>query len=130
MSAQRVLARSYNLNERIKAVGTRTGKEPEATSTFLWRICHALDEPPRMLAKNIGLPYEEIAPLLRSRHTVAEIDKDDTWWAINSYVDRKLGLLLAIKADLNRALQKDRAKRLMRIKDFERMRYNRSHAKK
>lgn len=108
-------------------MGQRTGKEPDSNSTFLWRICHALDEPPRMLAKNIDRPYSEVAPLLDDRHHLIEIDRDETWWAISRYVDKKIGLLLAIKAELNKALQHDRAKRLTRIEHFEKMKRRRNH---
>lgn len=106
-------------------MGHRTGKEPNGKDTFLWRICHALDEPPRMLAKSIELPYTEIEPLLDHRHNLIEIDRDDTWDAISRHVDKRIATLLAVKAELNRALQSDRTKRLQRIETFERIR-NRS----
>lgn len=93
----------------------RTVTPPTVNDTFLWRICKALDEPPRMLASNIGVPYEELAPLLEERHKLVEIDRDEVWWKIGEYTDRRLGELMAVKAELNAALQRDRRKRAVRI---------------
>jgi len=103
-------------------MGRRTGKRPTADDSFLWRICHALDESPRGLAKSCGLDYEhDVAPLLNGqKDMLADIDRDETWWAISEYVSRRLGDLFAVKADLNRALQKDRGKRILRQERFRR----------
>ena len=99
-------------------MGLRTKKEPDVNDTFLWRICHALDEPPRMLAHNIGVPYSDIEPLLDERHKLVEIDRDEVWWLIEEYVSKKLGYLMAIRGELNKALQRDRTKRVMRHERF------------
>lgn len=68
-----------------------------------------------MLAANIGVPYGELAPLLDARHLLAEIDRDEVWWLIGEYTDRRLGDLLAVRQELNMALQRDRSKRAVRI---------------
>ena len=78
------------------------------------RICKALDEPPRMLASNLGIPYSELEPLLKERYLVAEIDRDETWWLIAEHVGKRLALLMAIKLELEKALQRDRAARIVR----------------
>lgn len=96
-------------------MGNRTGKEPSAEDTFLWRILHALDEHPYELAKNIGVRHKDIKAMLGDRQTLADIDRDETWWLISEYVNRKLGSLLAVKAELNKALQSDRARRALRV---------------
>ena len=88
---------------------------PSVEDTFLWRICKALDEPPRMLAFNIGVDYDELAPLLDARHKLAEIDRDETWWKISAYADRRLGEIMAVRAELQSALQRDRSNRAVRI---------------
>lgn len=93
----------------------RTVTPPSVEDTFLWRICKALDEPPRMLAFNIGVDYSELEPLLDARHKLAEIDRDETWWLISQYTDKRLGEMLAIKAEMNVALQRDRSKRAVRL---------------
>lgn len=93
----------------------RTGKRPTTDDTFLWRICHALDVPPRMLAAEINVPYSEIHPLLDERHLLVEIDRDETWWKIAEYVDRRVGELMAARMELSKALQRDRTRRALRI---------------
>lgn len=100
-------------------MGLRTGRGPTASDSFLWRICHALDEPPRMLAKNIGVDYKDLLPLLDGqRGALAELDRDEVWFKINEYVSKKTGLLLAIREELNRKLQADRTKRTTRLTRF------------
>lgn len=93
----------------------RTGSLPTSSDSFLWRVCKALDEPPRMLAANIGVPYEELEPLLYDRHKLAELDRDEVWWKIAEYADKRMGLIMAIRVELNKALQRDRAKRAVRV---------------
>lgn len=93
----------------------RTVSPPKVTDTFLWRVCKALDEPPRMLASNIGVSYDELAPLLDQRHQLAEIDRDEVWWKVAEYADRRLGEIMAIRGELSKALQRDRSKRAVRI---------------
>lgn len=99
-------------------MGLRTGKEPDSDDTFLWRICHALDLSPRELAKNIGVKYKELEPLLRTRSQVAEIDCDEVWWLISDLVSKQCGYLMAIRSELSKALQKDRVKRIQRHDKF------------
>lgn len=101
-------------------MGIRTGKEPGADDSFLWRICHALDEPPRMLAKNAGVEYRDLHPLLEGqRGMLAELDRDEAWIKISEYVARKTGLLLAVREELNRKLQADRTKRATKLERFK-----------
>lgn len=88
---------------------------PETADSFLWRICKALDEPPRMLAHNIGVPYHQLAPLLSDRFHLAEIDRDEVWWKVAAYVDERMGILMAIRHEMTRALNTDRSKRAARI---------------
>lgn len=100
-------------------MGLRTGKQPEVGDSFLWRICHAIDEPPRLLARNIGVPFKELEPLLHHMAgMLVEMDRDEVWWKIDEYVSRKLGMILAIKYEMNKALQRDRKKRVQRQERF------------
>lgn len=93
-------------------MGLRTGKEPDVTDTFLMRICHALDVTPKELARGIGVSYKkEIEPLLGQRSLIAEIEKDEVWFLISEYVAKRMGSLMAIRFELNRALQADRVRR-------------------
>lgn len=101
-------------------MGLRTLKAPDVTDSFLWRICHALDEPPRMLAKNAGVEYKDLEPLLQgNRARLAEIDRDHVWWAVSEYVTYKLGMLMGIKEELNRALQAERVKRATKLERYK-----------
>lgn len=83
--------------------------------TFLQRICIALEVTPRGLARKLGVPYKEIEPLLSPRHMLAEIDRDPTWWKIAEYVDKRMAMHMAVKNELNKALQQDRTKRAARL---------------
>lgn len=97
-------------------MGRRTGKEPDSSDTFLMRICHALDETPQELAKSIGVKYKaDIFPLLGPRNTVAEMERDDTWFLISEYVAKKMGYLMAVRMELDKALQQDRARRAVQV---------------
>lgn len=87
---------------------------PETSDSFLMRICKALDEPPRMLAYNLGVDYSELEPLLDDRHKLAEMDKDYVWWELSRYVDERLGVLMAIRFEMTKALEKDRSRRAVR----------------
>lgn len=87
----------------------------EKTPTFLQRIIDALELTPHKLAKAIGVPRKEIEAMLAPRHALAEIDRDATWWLIAEYVDKRLAMTMAVKADLNAALQRDRAQRAARL---------------
>lgn len=89
--------------------------KPSTEETFLQRICTAIELTPRELAKRIGVKYTEIEPLLSPRHLLAEIDRDDTWWKIAELVNARVGTLLAVKAEMNKALQRDRTKRAARM---------------
>lgn len=100
----------------------RTLKDPEVNDSFLWRICHALDEPPRLLAKNIGVDYKELHPLLDGqRSMMVEMDRDEVWFKISEHVARRLGALMAIRMELDRALQADRVKRVSRNERFKKL---------
>jgi hypothetical protein len=99
-------------------MGSRTNKQPTSEDTFLWRICHALDEPPRMLAANLGIDYREVEPLLDDKYLLVELDRDEVWWAISEYVSKRLGMIMAIQLELQTQLQKERTKRVMRVERF------------
>lgn len=93
----------------------RTGDLPKSEDTFLWRICKALDEPPRLLASRLDIPYEELAPLLHPLNQISDIDRDVVWWKVLEHVDEKLGLVMAIRHELDKALQADRVRRALRL---------------
>lgn len=93
----------------------RTGKRPSVDQPFLERICHALDEPPRVLARNAGIEYKELAAIMTPRYLVAEIDRSDTWQAIAEYADKRLADMLAVRQELNKLTQSHKTQRAMRL---------------
>ena len=101
-------------------MGRRTGKAPEVNDSFLWRICHALDEPPRLLASNIGVAYKELLPLLDGqRGELCELDRDEVWMKLSRYVAQKQGAIMAVREELNRKLQSERTRRASRLERFK-----------
>lgn len=92
----------------------KTVSPPQVADTFLWRVCKALDEPPRMLAANLGVPYAEVAPLLLPRPGLVETYNDEVWWKLSEYVDRRLGEIMAARNELQKAVEKDRQARVVR----------------
>lgn len=68
-----------------------------------------------MLAARIGVEYAELEPLLDDRHKLVEIDRDEVWWKLAEHVNVRIGELMAIRHELDKALQKDRASRAVRI---------------
>lgn len=89
------------------------------SETFMDLICQACDKTPREMAKAIGVSYKELVPLLASRHSVAEIDRDEVWYRVSEYVATRIGYMLAVKGELNKALQQDRKKRILRKQRFD-----------
>lgn len=83
---------------------------------FLNRICVALDMRPKDLAKRIGVKFSDIELLLGyERSDLVEMDRDETWFLIQDYVNKKLGSLMAIRAEMEAALQKDKVARVLRV---------------
>lgn len=100
----------------------RRVRRPKTSDSFLRRVCYALDEHPTRLASSIGVPYKELQPLLTGQSSLlVEMDRDDTWIKIMEYVDIRLGLLLAIKGELSKKLQKDLVKRLRQTERFQQL---------
>lgn len=101
-------------------MGQRTGQDVKANQSFLVRVCNALDEPPRMLAKNIGVEYDELKPLLTgSRGQLVDFDKTDVLWKVYDYVSMRMGMMLAIREELDRKLQADRSNMAARMERFK-----------
>lgn len=94
-------------------MGRKTSKTPSADDSFLWRICHALDEHPSTLAENIGVPYKELKPLLnKTKSRIADPDYEEVWWKLNEYVSKRIGSLMATKYELNKMLQDARVRKV------------------
>lgn len=96
-------------------MGYHTKREPAEDQSFLERICNALDYKPHELAKILSVPQKDLGELLRPLKEVADINKDSVWWAISAYVNKRLGQHMAIKHELDVALNKQRVQQAARI---------------
>lgn len=68
---------------------------------------------PGKFAKAVGIPWGEFVPLLDNRPPTQ--DEDAAWILINEYVNNRLGLLMAVRHELNVNLQTTRARRAVRL---------------
>lgn len=94
--------------------------KPTVNDSFFVRICNALGVPPRVLAKDIGVKYAEIKPLLTgSAGELVDVDRDEVWLRLYEHVSAKMGMLIAIRHELDKKLQTDRKKRLLRTERFK-----------
>lgn len=108
-------------------MGQRTGKKPTADDSFVWRICHALDIMPAELAYELGVTVEDVYAVLDlPLQDIAESEHDTVLWALSEYVAAKLGYLMAVKHQLDRKLQKERAVRVDRMARFRRFMHEES----
>lgn len=84
------------------------------------RVCKALDLTPKQLAKKLKLSYDDdVQPLLSGgKSTIGELDRDEIWWKIDMYVSKRMGFLMAIKSELAKGIQKDRARRVLTQERF------------
>jgi len=97
------------VGDRARTTGSGDG--------FVNLICDALDIPPRALAAKLGVEYAELKLLMDTKAVMlAEVDMNETLWKLSAFVAEKLGVFMAVKEQLDRKLQADRANRIMRIK--------------
>ncbi len=89
---------------------------PKPTLNLLRRACYALGKEPRPLAHLLGVSYkQELEPLIRvPDRELSDLDMDEVFVKLEEHVNRKLGLLLAVRADMQRIMQAQRTKRAAR----------------
>lgn len=86
---------------------------PQGDQPLLLRVCHALDLHPHELAKALGMKQGEVKSLITLQ--VQEHDMDgELWTGIEKYVNDQLAYLMAVKLDMQRVMQKHRAKQALR----------------
>jgi hypothetical protein len=96
-------------------------KKPEASDPFIWRVCYALELHPTELAERLGVNYKkEIKPLLNATGGQIGFEYDDLWIKIQELVSEKMGYCMAVRGEIDKALQKERAKRIQRYEQFKR----------
>lgn len=91
---------------------------PKTDDTFLARILKTLNMSATELAATLRVPVADIELFLRPRYELVEIDRDELWWKISELVDQRIGLLMAARHELQKALQSDRARRALRTERF------------
>jgi len=88
---------------------------PDASQGFLQRICNAIEIDPKDLAKRLDLKYKtDIEPFLHLPASQLAIELDDTFDTIYQHVSERVAMLLAVKFELDKQLQKERERRLQR----------------
>jgi len=86
------------------------------------RIVLALDDTPKGLAEKLGVDVKDLTPLMKTdAKTVSDLETDDVWWALAGHVSKRIGMLLAIKYEMNKLLQGQRAVRAERKRRLERI---------
>lgn len=82
---------------------------------LLDRVCEGLGLTPKGLARKLKVPYREVEDMLGLRPgDVSDIDRDEVWAGLSLLIDKRLGLLMAARADIQAKLQRDRKRRLAR----------------
>lgn len=94
-----------------QGIGRRLDPNKLRDKTLLWRVCIALDLPPRNLALEVGVPFDELSPLLDDKHRLADMDYDEVWSKIAQYVDTRTGHIMALRQQLTAQLTAERTRR-------------------
>ena len=101
-------------------MGIRTGKDPDASDSFMWRVCHALDQHPPELAKNLGVTMRDMKPLMELRpHEMPEVDRNYVLNKLEPYLSNRLAMFMAAKREIGLLLQQDKARRAARRGRFD-----------
>lgn len=87
---------------------------PTADDTFIVRILKTMNIEATELAELLQVPYADIEAMMLPRHQLVEIDRSEIWWRIGEMLDVRIGLLMAARHELQKALQQDRAQRALR----------------
>lgn len=68
------------------------------------------------MAKALDMPLKEFMELVEmDRHENIDLDRNEIGWALMQFVAEEIGYLIAVKTELDRKLQKDRAARMLRV---------------
>lgn len=100
-------------------MGRKTHKNATSDDSFLWRLCHALDQHPTDVAANAGIPYKEFKALLKlDAAQMPEPEYDEVWEKLSAYLSKHIGLMMASKYEINRMLQRSRTRKALRQERF------------
>lgn len=76
------------------------------------RILDTLDWLPMEASERLGVPVSDIIALMKGTcKQLVPLDQDEVWVKLADHVDRRIGALLAVRSELQRKLNVDRAER-------------------
>lgn len=88
---------------------------------FLQRVLEALDCDIAYLAKELGIPYQDLLDIWKgSRLKIIAVDQDAAWVKIADYVDLRIGAMLSVREELQRKLNLERKQRAIHRLRIER----------
>ncbi len=99
----------------------KTGKNPSADQPVFTRVAHALDVTPKDLASFVGARYVDVKGLVAENYTGKPSELDDIWTSILDLVNQRLSLLMVVRNELNMRLQRDRERRVLRMREVEQL---------
>lgn len=87
---------------------------------FLMRIIQSLGHDSILdLVLATGIPFDDLKELHGSRSASMPVDQSETWQKIAAYADKRIGLLLSVREELQRKLNIERRQRLKRRQEIE-----------
>ena len=76
---------------------------------------------PTELAERLGVSYNaEVKPLLRTPKEQIDFEYDILWMQILNLVSEKIGYCMAVRSEIDKAMQQDRSKRIQRYEQQRR----------
>lgn len=87
-----------------------------ANPNFLLRVCEALDTDPRKLAEALGMRWRDFEHYVNvADGLLPDVDQDEVWWNLYELTSQRLAVLLALRAELDRKVQRVRVKKAKRF---------------
>lgn len=103
---------SANIRGRKKRAVPVTDK-PVHAPHFMQRVCEALDVLPLELAEKLQVPYADIEDMWTgSRLQIGEVLHEEVWEKLGQYIDRHMGMMLAVREELRRKMNLEMRRRL------------------
>lgn len=95
-------------------MGRITGVKPAAQHTIIERMQHALDVNPGRLARTLDVKWSDLDELHRTPPHLINWD-DEIWTKIRAELGDKLGMLLAVIADIDAKRERFQGQRATRL---------------
>lgn len=98
-----------------------TAISDKTSDGILGQMMEAMGETPRSLAEKLKVNRGDIVALMGAKKsTASDMLTDEVWWKLSEYVAKQIGVYLAVRAELNKLLQSQRAERAERVRRLER----------